>query len=116
MHELYVTKNIHEIVLKHATKGNVNQVLSVNLEIGTLSDLQSEWMQRYFDKLNRGTVLEGAKLNITRVPAIFRCNHCQHSFEIYSLVKEDLTCKQCISKEVSLVSGREYRIKNMEAQ
>ena len=115
MHELYITKSIHQIVLKHAIKGKVNKVLSVNLEIGALSDLQSEWIQRYFDKLILGTVVEGAKLNITRVPAIFRCNHCQQSFEICSLLEQDLSCKQCLSKEVSLVSGREYRIKNMEA-
>jgi hydrogenase nickel insertion protein HypA len=114
MHELYVTKSIQQIVLKHAIKGHVCKVLSVNLEIGALSDLQSEWIQRYLDKLNIGTVVEGAKLNITRVPAIFHCNQCQQSFEIYSLLEQDLSCKQCSSKEVSLVSGREYRIKNME--
>ena len=42
MHELQVTKRIHQIVLKHAIKNDVNSVLSVNLEIGALSDLQSE--------------------------------------------------------------------------
>ena len=51
MHELQVTKSIHQIVLKHAIKSNVNRVVSVNLEIGALSDLQNEWIQRYFDKL-----------------------------------------------------------------
>ena len=115
MHELYVTKSIHQIVLKHAIKGRVSKVLSVNLEIGALSDLQGEWIQRYFDKLNLGTVVEGAKLNITRVPAIFRCNHCQQSFEVYSLLEQDLSCTHCLSKEASLVSGREYRVLNMEA-
>lgn len=115
MHELQVTKSIHQIVLKHAIKSNVNKVLSVNLEIGALSDLQNEWIQRYFDKLNLGTVVEGAKLNITRVPAVFHCNHCQQSFEIYSLLEEGLSCKKCLCKEVSLVSGREYHVKNMEA-
>ena len=115
MHELYVTKNIHQIVLKHAIKSNVHKVLSVNLEIGALSDLESEWIQRYFDKLNHGTVVEGAKLNIISVPAIFQCNHCHQSFEIYSLLEEDLSCKECLSKEVNLVSGREYHVTNMEA-
>ena len=99
MHELQVTKGIHQIVLKHAIKNDVNRVLSVNLEIGALSDLQSEWIQRYFDRLSLGTVVEGAKLNIDRVPAVFHCNQCKGSFEIYSLLEEDLSCKQCQNKQ-----------------
>ncbi len=44
MHELSVTKSIYQIVLKHAKRGNVKKVISVNLEIGALSDLQDEWV------------------------------------------------------------------------
>ena len=116
MHELLVTKSIFQIVLKHAEMGDVKRVISVNLEIGALSDLQSEWVQRYFDRLSRGTVVEGAKLEIKRVPAVFRCNRCQRSFEINSLFEEDLSCEWCHSREVTLVSGREYHVKNMEVQ
>ena len=114
MHELAVTKSIFQIVLKHATKYNVSKVISVNLEIGSLSDLQGEWLQRYFDRLSSGTVIEGAKLKIKKVPAVFSCNHCRQSFEIRSLLKEELSCQHCQGREVSLVSGREYHIKNME--
>ena len=116
MHELPITKSIFQIVLKHAKKGNVERVISVNLEIGALSDLQSEWVQRYFDHLSRDTVVEGAKLKINKVPAVFRCNRCQGSFEINSLLAEDLSCGQCDSKEITLVSGRQYHVKNMEVQ
>jgi hydrogenase nickel incorporation protein HypA/HybF len=116
MHELPVTKSIFQIVLKHAEMGDVKRVISVNLEIGALSDLQSEWVQRYFDRLSRGTVVEGARLRIDRVPAVFRCNRCQQSFEINSLLEEDLSCERCHSREVTLVSGREYHVKNMEVQ
>lgn len=114
MHELSVTKSIHQIVMKHAQRGRVNRVVSVNLEIGALSDLQSEWVQRYFDRLSRGTVAEGAKLKITRVPAVFQCNRCRQSFEIISLLENDMSCQKCHSREVGLVSGSEYHVKNME--
>ena len=116
MHELPITEKILTIVLKHAEMGKVNRVVAVNLEIGALSDLQTEWVQRYFDRLSRGTVAEGAKLKINRVPAVFRCNRCQGSFEINSLLAEDLSCTQCHSRDVVLVSGREYHVKNMEAR
>jgi hydrogenase nickel incorporation protein HypA/HybF len=116
MHELPVTKSIFQIVLKHAEMGDVKRVISVNLEIGALSDLQTEWVQRYFDHLSRGTVVEGARLRIDRVPAVFHCNRCQQLFEINSLLEEDLSCERCHSREVTLVSGREYHVKNMEVQ
>jgi hydrogenase nickel incorporation protein HypA/HybF len=103
-------------VVRHALKNNVNKVVAVTLEIGALSDLQNEWIQRYFDKLNNGTVAEGAKLKISRVPAVFQCSQCQETFEITSLLEEGMSCPQCQSTEVSLISGREYRVKNMEVQ
>ena len=114
MHELSVTNGIYQIVLKHAEKDNVKKVLFVNLEIGALSDLQNEWIQRYFDVLSRGSVAEGAKLNVIRIPAVFKCNQCQQSFEINSMLKDDLSCQICRSKEVTMVSGMEYHVKNIE--
>ncbi|MFC2066080.1 hydrogenase maturation nickel metallochaperone HypA [Chloroflexota bacterium] len=116
MHELPVTKSIYQIVLKHVKRGNVKRVMSVNLEIGALSDLQGEWVQRYFDYLSRGTVVEGAKLKINRVPAVFLCNRCQQPFEVDSLLEDDLSCTKCHSREITLVSGREYNVKNIEVQ
>ena len=116
MHELPITKSIFQIVLKHAQASHVDRVIAVNLEIGALSDLQTEWVQRYFDRLSRGTVAEGAKLRVQRVPAVFRCSNCRRSFEINSLLEEDLSCRHCHSGEVTLVSGREYHVKNMEAE
>jgi hydrogenase nickel incorporation protein HypA/HybF len=116
MHELFVTRSIHQIALKHARRNNVTKVLAVNLEVGALSDLQNEWLQKYFDRLSRGTVVEGAKLNIVRVSAVFFCSQCSQPFEIYSFYETDLTCKTCHSEEVRLISGREYRVLNMEVQ
>lgn len=77
MHELAVTKSIFQIVLKHANRGQVNRVVSVNLEIGALSDLQQEWIQRYFNYLSHGSVAEGAVLKIDGVLAVFHCSHCR---------------------------------------
>ena len=116
MHELPVVKSIFHIVLKHAKGSKATRVTSVNLEVGALSDLQTEWIQRYFNHLSCGTVAEGAKLNVDRVPAVFRCNRCRRSFEVSSLLEDELSCSRCHSKEVTLVSGGEYFVKNMEVR
>lgn len=114
MHELAAVKSVHDIVLKHAHKASANQVLSVNLEIGALSDLQDEWIHRYFDHLSRGTIAEGARVKIGRVPGEFRCNDCESLFEVHSLMGEDLFCPQCDSSDVNVVAGRAIEVKNIE--
>ena len=88
-------------------------MLTVNLEIGALSDLQEEWVQRYFDRLSRGTVAAGAKLHIERVPAEFRCHDCGRSFDVDS-VGAGVVCPHCESNAVTLASRRMYHVKNME--
>jgi hydrogenase nickel incorporation protein HypA/HybF len=115
MHELPITNSILQIVLRHAMTNRVERVIAVDLEIGALCDLQAEWMQRYFDRLSHGTVVEGAALRTIRVPAVFRCAACQAQFEVISLPGTDLCCAQCQSGTVSLISGRAYRVKSMEA-
>ena len=116
MHELSVTKNIFAIVQKHAIKNGVKKVHVVNLEIGALSDLQNEWIQRYFDYLSKGSVADGARLCIRRVPAVFECYQCMERFEMETLLKGELICKYCHSNNISLISGKEYTVINMEAE
>ncbi len=116
MHELTVTESIFDIVHKHALRNRVARVVTVRLQIGSLSDLETVWLQRYFDRLSRDTVCAGARLAVERIPAVFDCRQCEEPFEINSLPQEDIVCPLCSGREVVLVSGREYRVKDMEAQ
>lgn len=114
MHELPVTKSICDIVLRHAAANGAAEVISVQLEIGALSDLQNEWVQRYFGHVSRGTVAEGAALEIRKVPAVFSCNRCDRRFAVDSLAAEGIACGPCGAEDVQLVSGREYLVKSIE--
>jgi len=116
MHELPVTGEILKIVLKHAELNGVSRVVTVHLQVGKLSDLEDDWIQRYFDYLSKGTVAEGAKLKIERLPIVIRCQSCSASYETQTSQLADLICPHCGGKEGELISGREYRIKDMEVQ
>ncbi|HHO75464.1 MAG TPA: hydrogenase maturation nickel metallochaperone HypA [Deltaproteobacteria bacterium] len=116
MHELPVTQSILDIVMKHALMNNVTRIHAINLAIGEMSDLEDEWIQRYFDYLSKDTLAQGAKLNIERVPVVLRCEVCSETFEIDIKKLEDISCPACGEKKFSFVSGREYYIKNMEAE
>ena len=116
MHELPITESILKIVLKHAQMNNASQVLTVHLQIGKLSDLEDEWIQRYFDYLSKDTLAAGAKLKIERMPAMVKCNACLNIYEADIQKMGNLTCPACEETQGTLVSGREYHIKEMEVQ
>lgn len=116
MHELPVTDEILKVVLKHARRNNVQRVVSIHLQIGKLSDLADEWIQRYFDHLSKGTLAEGARLKIERMPIKMQCNACSQTYEVGMADLENLVCPHCSEESALLLSGREYYIKDMEVQ
>jgi len=116
MHELPITEDILKVVLKHAQINRVQKVIAIHLQIGKLSDLEDEWIQRYFDYLSKGTLAEGAKLKIERMPIMMQCTNCSTSYEVKASKLGDIACPACGENGATLLSGREYYIKDMEVQ
>ena len=116
MHELPITESILNIVITYAEKNAVKKVVAINLQVGMLSDLEDEWIQRYFDHLSKDTVAEGARLKIERIPIRLQCNLCSTSYEVKKTNIGDTVCPGCGQKDGKLISGREYHIRDMEVQ
>ena len=116
MHELPVMQSILSIVVRHAAMHRVKKVHAIGLSVGSLSDLEEEWMQKYFDHLSAGTIAEGARLKVEWVPAVLSCEACGEHFAIDKTRLDGISCPACGQKKFSLVSGREYHIKDMEAE
>jgi len=114
MHELSVTGEILKIVLRHARINGLKDVRKVFLEIGALSDLEEEWIQRYFQTLAAGTVAAGAKIEVTKLPCRFSCNACLSVFQSDLTTDSPITCPRCGSASVNMISGGEYTVKSME--
>lgn len=113
MHELSVTESILNIVLKHAQTNGAEKVLTIGLKIGEMSELVGECIQHYFDYLSKGTIAEGAVLEIERAPIIFECTECKNTFQVSLSHTKDFTCPACHGAKVTLVSGREFYIKDI---
>lgn len=114
MHELPIVKSIFDICIKHATANKAKKILSVTLKVGELSDLQDQWIQRYFDFLNKGTIAEGARLVIVRIPLVVRCKLCSKSFQVNINERKQVECPRCNGTKLEYVSGREYIVENLE--
>lgn len=115
MHELPVINSILKVVLKHAVDNNVKKVVAVHLQVGELSDLEDKWMQQYFDHLAKGGIAEGARLEIERTPVVMKCAECEMSYVVDLKQDKAMVCPECGSKKNTLISGREYFVKNLEA-
>ena len=113
MHELSITQSILEIALDYATKNQAAKIVEIHLQIGEITDFDDEWIQRYFDFVGKGTIAEGAKLRLTRIPARLQCQRCQMIFPL-NRSTWDSQCPECRSKESQLISGREFRVESLE--
>jgi len=114
MHELPVTKSILEIVLRHAESADVGRVRRIHLSIGALSDLEPEWIQEYFDRLSRGTMAEGASLEVQRQPLSCSCERCEAEFTCRREDLDGAACPACGSNDYSVLSGTGYMVESME--
>ncbi|MDY6934701.1 MAG: hydrogenase maturation nickel metallochaperone HypA [Spirochaetota bacterium] len=115
MHELSIMSSILDIVTDYANRNNANRILSINLEIGELSDIIPHWMQQYFDIISNGTIAENAKLVIDKIPAFIRCVDCGAEFRL-SGDDWQFFCPKCESTDVQMLSGREFTVKSIEVE
>ncbi|VFQ43726.1 hydrogenase maturation nickel metallochaperone HypA [Desulfoluna butyratoxydans] len=116
MHELPVMNSILRVVMKHAALNRVTKVAAIELKVGKLSDLEEKWMQHYFDFLTKGTLAEGAKLEIEWGDVVMRCSGCAREFSTEPAHDTFGVCPHCGNKGGEILSGKEYYVKNMVAQ
>lgn len=106
MHELSITRSIVAIVNERARGAKVTQV---TLEIGQLSAVIPDAIRFCFDVVAKGTLLDGAQLEVIEVPGRSRCRDCGRDVELRQLVAR---CS-CGSSNLARLSGEELTIKQM---
>jgi hydrogenase nickel incorporation protein HypA/HybF len=114
MHELALIGTITKIAINHAEAHKASRILRIKTRIGEFTDFQEEWVQRYFDYASKGTLAEGAVLEIEWSPVIFRCEECSKVFPVKIREQRDIVCPSCDGAKVTLLSGREFIIKAIE--
>lgn len=114
MHEMAITGNIVDAVVKHAAQAGATRVVSVDLVVGELRDIVDELMQGAFRHLARGTVAEDAVLRIEKVPLRAQCRDCNLVFPANLRRPETLACPDCGSRNLGIRTGKEFLIKSIE--
>ena len=74
MHEFSVMTQIVDIILKEAEKRDAEKIQHVNLDIGEFTLLGEEQLRFAFEVLTKGTIAEGAMLDIMMKPGTVECS------------------------------------------
>ena len=109
MHELALTGAIVEMA-EEAAHGS--RVVRVNLVIGALAGVMTDAIRFAFPEVARGTLLEGAVLDIVEPEGRARCNDCGAEFATPQL----WTQCGCGSLALTRLQGEELEIKSIELE
>ncbi|MDP2072057.1 hydrogenase maturation nickel metallochaperone HypA [Methylotenera sp.] len=110
MHEMSLAENVLQIIEESARTQNFQRVRIVVLEIGKLSAVEPDAMRFCFDAVMRGTLAEGAELQLIETPGLAVCLACGTEVEMqeqYGL------CQNCASPRLKITAGDQVRVKDL---
>ena len=113
MHEMSLAEGVLQLVEETARREGAAQVKTVVLEIGRLSSVEPEALRFCFEAVTRGSLADGATLEILDVPGAGLCIACGQTValeEIYG------ACPACGSHQVQATAGTEMRVKEIEIE
>lgn len=110
MHEMSITQGIIDLCLQHA---GGRAVKSLKVEIGQLSSVVPDAIEFCFEACSRGTLLDGAKLDIVRIPGKGHCQECGTETALSELFA---ACDSCGSYQVRIIAGEEMRVTEIEVE
>ena len=113
MHEMSLTESLIDLVEEEARKGAFSKVGVVRLEVGALSHVSEDALIFCFDAVSRGTIAEGAKLDIITVPGQGWCMDCSKTV---SLSERFGPCPECGNHHVQMTAGDEMRLHELEVE
>jgi hydrogenase nickel incorporation protein HypA/HybF len=111
MHEVSIMAETLRMAVDAAKSANARRILKLRLRIGSLSGVVPEALRFAFDVVCRGTMAEGAVLEIEDVPAACWCATCAAEFECADFFNE---CPRCHNVSGELRRGREMEIASVE--
>jgi hydrogenase nickel incorporation protein HypA/HybF len=113
VHELSLIASVFDVLEEKAREHGAARVTKVVLKVGRMSGVVPDLLESAFDAYKKGTLAEGARLDIVIVPTKLRCPDCGGE-----AVREDtdFSCAACGSRRVEIVEGRELVVEKIELE
>lgn len=113
MHEMSLAESVLQIIEESARTRGFRRVHTVVLEIGALAAVEPDAMRFCFDAVTRGSIAEGARLEIIETPGEGRCAGCNKTV---LLCEQFGLCPECGGARVEITGGNEMRVKDLEVE
>lgn len=113
MHEMSLAEGVLQLVEETAQRESARRVKLVILEIGRMSSVQPEALRFCFDAVTRGSIADGAALEIVDVPGSGWCMQCAATVPMEERYG---ACPTCGSHQVQPTGGTEMRVKEIEIE
>jgi hydrogenase nickel incorporation protein HypA/HybF len=113
VHELSIVTNLFDVLEEKARETNALRITAVKLRVGRLSGVVPDLLVSAFDTFKKGTIADGASLEIEIAPFSFTCRRCGgESFP------EDppYVCTACGSGDIELLGGMDIFIEKIEVE
>lgn len=111
MHELGIVLQIFDVVEEIAKEQNLKKVSSVTLEIGEMSGIMSDYLFECWKAARLDSFFSQTDLIIENIPAVGKCS-CGEEFQ---MMKNNRLCPKCGKSDYTIIAGRDFLIKQIEA-
>lgn len=113
MHELGLMFEVIKTVGRIAEAEGVTEVQQITLQVGELSLVIPSYLEDCFPAaIDHKPMFAHTKLEIETVPGMARCDRCGTEFNV---VLHEGYCPSCKSFDKTILSGREFVIKEIIA-
>lgn len=113
MHEATLVASILRIAEEEARKHQAVRIISMQLEVGLLVCVEEATLCGCFEIFAEGSMGEGARLEIRRIPLACHCLQCGYEF---MLEKRHFACIVCGAPEITFIGGHECHISAIELE
>jgi hydrogenase nickel incorporation protein HypA/HybF len=110
MHEMSIAEGILGVVRDAAAGGGLARVTAVRLEIGALAAVEPAALRFCFDAVTRGSLAEGAALDIDDIPGVAWCFGCSEGVALRSRADP---CPLCGGTRLQVTGGTDMRVKDI---
>lgn len=110
MHEMSIALNLVDLAVKTAQQNQAKKINSMILELGTLAGVVRDALEFCFESACKGTMAEGAKLEIITINGQANCNQCGHQFTCDNIA---IPCPKCGELVFNVQGGKELKLKSV---
>ena len=110
MHEIGIARMRLRTVEKYSEENSVTKIAEVVCDCGELSLVISEYLEKVYPTVAKGTILNDAKLIINIVEGFAECDDCD---EIFNVIEHKGCCPVCGSFSKTVLSGRDFTVREI---